>query len=67
MFCAPESKLLKISYLLLHPSFTIFLTEEENEREKLVMGNECAAAEADESKCGFDFYWIIYHPFPTGG
>lgn len=31
------------------------------------MGNECAVTEADESKCRFGFYWIIYHPFPIGG
>lgn len=67
VICAPESKLLNISYFLLHPLFATFLTAEENERENLVMGNECAEAEADESKCGFGFYWIIYHPFPIGG
>lgn len=49
VICAPESKVLKIFSLLLHPSFAIFLTAEENERGNLVMGNECPATEADES------------------
>lgn len=49
MICAPESKVLKIFSLLLHPSFAIFLTAEENERRNLVIGNERPATEADES------------------
>lgn len=55
MICAPESKVLKIFSLLLHPSFAIFITAEDDERGNLVMGNEYPAMEADE-KCGFGCY-----------